>query len=661
MDAKPQDAEQLASLQEKPPVGRKRAVTARAVVISLILIPLNALWIVHTEIVRYAGHPTTTSLFFNVIFCLSALIGINALLVRYRPRWVFTQGELIVIFTLLSLGSCMVGHDMYQVLIADLTHPFWYATPENKWEAQFFKHLPRWLMLQDDAQKTVLKGYFLGGTSLYHWHFIKAWIRPVLIWTGFFMVLIYIMMCLNVILRKQWSDRERLTFPIIQLPFQMTDPNFTLFKSRTMWIGFALAGVLNLINALHANIPSIPSIPLRELNLQTYLVDRPWNAIGWTPLHFVPFVIGLGFLLPTELSFSCWFFYWFWKLQQVLTSAYGWNEGKPDFPYINDQSTGAYLGVCVFALWLARNYLKEVLKKAVGLRFQVDDRDEPMSYRAAVVGVVGGFVGVVAFGIYGGMPFEIAVLFMVIYFMLAVAITRMRAELGSPAHDLHYAGPDQMISRIGGTQNIPSKALAFFSLAWGFNRAYRTHPMPHQLEGLKMAEWGDFSPRRFMWWMLVASLWGSFCAFWALLHVYYQLGAATGKIVGPSVYFGWEPYNRLSSWITLPTRPDAWAASFTVAGFLFTMFLTVMRVTFIWWPLQPVGFAVSSSWAMHLMWLSLFIAWLSKFLILRSLGLQGYRRALPFFLGLVLGEFLVGGILNIIGLVFGLQIYRFWG
>jgi len=622
------------------------------------LIPVNALWIVHTEIVRYAGHPTTTSLFFNVVFDLAVLISVNALLLRHRPRWAFSQGELIVIFTLLSLGSCMVGHDMYQVLIADLTHPFWFETPENRWKALFFDYLPRWLMVDD---KAALKSYFLGGTSFYHLHYLKVWIRPILIWTGFFMVLIYIMMCINVILRKQWSDRERLTFPIVQLPFQMTDPRSGLFRNRTMWIGFGIAAFIDILNTLHANIPSIPSLPVRDLNLQTYLVDRPWNAIGWTPLQLCPFVIGLGFLLPTDLSFSCWFFYWWWKAQQILTAAYGWNEGRPDFPYINDQSCGAYLGVCVFALWLARNYLKEVFKKAIGMRSELDDRNEPISYRAALLGLILGFAAVVAFGIYAGMPFEVAIAFMVIYFMLSIAVTRMRAELGSPAHDLHYAGPDQMISRIGGTQNLPGSALAFFSLGWGFNRAYRSHPMPHQLEGFKLAEWSGFSTRRFFWAMILASLWGSFCAFWALLHVYYQLGAATGKIVGPSVWFGWEPYNRISSWVSLPTRPDLWATSFTAIGFLFTMFLTAMRITFIWWPFQPVGFAISSSWAMHLMWLPLFIAWLSKFLILRHLGLQGYRRALPFFLGLVLGEFLVGSVLNIVGLIFGLQIYRFWG
>ncbi|MDH7571892.1 MAG: hypothetical protein QHJ73_20115, partial [Armatimonadota bacterium] len=63
-------------------VARRRAVSFRAVLIAFLLTPLNSLWIVHSEIVQYAGHPTTVSLFFNVIFCLAVLVLLNAALAR---------------------------------------------------------------------------------------------------------------------------------------------------------------------------------------------------------------------------------------------------------------------------------------------------------------------------------------------------------------------------------------------------------------------------------------------------------------------------------------------------------------------------------------------------------------------------------------------------
>ena len=100
-------------------------------------------------------------------------------------------------------------------------------------------------------------------------------------------------------------------------------------------------------------------------------------------------------------------------------------------------------------------------------------------------------------------------------------------------------------------------------------------------------------------------------------------------------------------------RRPAWQASLVglAAGLVVAIRL---------WQL-PVGLAVSSSWAMGYMWFPLMIAWLVKYLILRGSGLRGYRSALPFFLGLIMGEFIIGSMCNIAGLLFGFELYRFWG
>jgi hypothetical protein len=636
----------------------KKAITFRAVLIAILLMPLNSWWVAYMEVITYTGHPTTMSLFFNVVFTLLFLILINYLLKRFAPRYMFTQGELMVIYTILALSSCMVGHDMYQVLIACLTHPFWFATPENKWKSLFFKYLPKWLMVSD---KNILEGYFMGWSSFYTKEHILAWLPVILIWTGFFMVLIFLMMCINVIFRKQWTERERLTFPIILLPLAMTDENFTLFKQRLMWIGFAIASLVDIINNINANFPAVPHIPIRDYDLGQYITNPPWNAIGWTPLALFPCIIGLGFLLPVDLSFSCWFFYWYWKFQRIVSVAFNLNVGRPDMPYINDQSAGAYIGVTFFVIWVARHYLKEVFKKALGMKSELDDSDEPMSYRTAIIGILIGFPLAAYLFVRAGMSWGISLIALGIFFILSIAVARMRAELGSPAHDLHFAGPDQMITRIWGVENISPKNLTVLSLYWGFNRAYRSHPMPHQIEGFKIAERLEINPRKFMWIMFLASFIGSFVAFWALLDLYYRIGAASAKVVGPATWFGWEPYNRLSSWIETPAKRDDLCSVFTGVGFAVCLFLIFMKTTFFWWPFHPVGYAVSSSWSMSWMWFPIFIGWLAKFIILKSTGLKGYRTALPFFFGLILGEFTVGSLANILGILFDWRIYHFWG
>ena len=45
-----------------------------------------------------------------------------------------------------------------------------------------------------------------------------------------------------------------------------------------------------------------------------------------------------------------------------------------------------------------------------------------------------------------------------------------------------------------------------------------------------------------------------------------------------------------------------------------------------------MGYAVSSSWSLNIIWLPLLIAWILKLLMLRYGGLKLYRDLLPLFL-----------------------------
>jgi Ca2+/Na+ antiporter len=643
----------------QPPVPGP-ALTWRSIGLSLLLMPVNAYWLVQMERIRYSAHPTTVSLFFNAVFILLVVTLLNALVGHWRPRWAMRRGELYVVYVSMSLASTLPAHDLQQILVPMLMWPYLYHD-RSGW-SRWIPDLPRDWMVSDQR---VYNGYFQGNDTLYRPEYLQAWAVPVLMWTLFLAALLLVMLCVNVLLRKQWTDRERLSYPIVQLPLEIAAVGEggrlpPLFRNRLFWIGFAAAGFVDLVNSLNLYYPSIPTIltPGRGasfLDLLQFFQSKPLNAIGWTPISWYPFLIGLGMLMPVDFLFSAWFFYLFWKAQLVVTAMMAWDQ-DPQFPYPNAQAFGAYMAFFVYTFWLSRGYLAQVVARIFGGRSDIDDRNEPLTYRQAALGIVVGLAVLVWFSVRLGMPAWLAVVFFAIYFALALAITRMRAELGTPIHDLHFTGPDWTLAQVIGTRDLGPKTLNAFTMYFWFNRAYRGHPMPHQLEGFKMAEQNGGEYRKWFWWMLLVGVLGSVVGFWAMLHLNYEYGA----LAKSSGTFGDEAYNRLTGWLANPRPPNQTVMAATAVGFAFALFLQFMRIRFPWWPFHPLGYAVTSSWQINLVWMPLFIAWVLKLVILRYSGLPGYRRSLPFFFGLMLGQFVIGSLLNIYGILMQVPTYQFY-
>lgn len=99
---------------------------------------------------------------------------------------------------------------------------------------------------------------------------------------------------------------------------------------------------------------------------------------------------------------------------------------------------------------------------------------------------------------------------------------------------------------------------------------------------------------------------------------------------------------------------------FMGVGLTFSMILMVMRTRFFWWTLHPLGYAVANSWGMAHIWFPLLISSTAKWIILKYGGIKTYQRAVMIFLGLILGEFVVGSLWNIIGILLNIPTYQFW-
>jgi hypothetical protein len=287
-----------------------------------------------------------------------------------------------------------------------------------------------------------------------------------------------------------------------------------------------------------------------------------------------------------------------------------------------------------------------------------DETHEPMRYRTALIMFCGCMAILVAQGHMLGASWYLMIIFLVIFFLYSIAIARMRAELGPPAHDLHAMGPDVIIHNLVGTRNLGTSNIAAFTMFFWFNRAYRAHFSAHDMEGFKLAQLSRITSRSITKAMVVAVIFGAISALWAILHTLYVHGYS-GHVAGDA--FSQEAWNKMAGYLNFPQRPRIAATMASCAGLAFAVFLGMMRSRFTWWLWHPVGYATSTSWSMEKLWSCIFVGWLAKTLITRYGGAQLYRQAMPFFVGMVMGEFTVGSLWTIYGNIANIQVYRFFG
>jgi len=259
-----------------------------------------------------------------------------------------------------------------------------------------------------------------------------------------------------------------------------------------------------------------------------------------------------------------------------------------------------------------------------------------------------------------GMSILMALVYFAIYLALGVMLTRIRAELGPPVHNLYLSGPDYFITRITGTQRLGPRNLTAMTMFYWINaESYRSSSMPHQMEAMKLSEGGHIKPRLLIIAIMVGAFVGGLSCFVAALHFGYDLGSDM-KFGGPAKWFARGGFNRLAWWLSYPQPTDYRGLTASLFGFIFSIVLLFMRMRFFWWPIHPIGYAIAYSWDMNLLWFPILISFIAKSIILRYGGLSLYRRTVPLFLGFILGEYMIGSIWNILGIVLGRTMYTFW-
>lgn len=571
-------------------------------------------------------------------------------------RLALSAREMLMVYCMMLVAAMVASRGVLEKLIPLLVTPDYFANPSNEWQTIFFPHIKKWMVAFDPnggVEQYSAKRFFEGvrvGEAI-PW---KEWIVPLSAWGLLVVLVIFAFLCLATILRRQWVDDEKLSFPLTQLPVGMVQEQQekSILSNKLLWGGVALPAAVFAINGLHMSFPSIPEISL-WLDVNPMLNNPPWNHMYWTRLYLSFAAVGFFFLLPSDILFAVWFFAVFARLQSVVAGAYGLESpGMPMYGsplFIAYQTIGANIVLAGYLFYVARNQLKRVARTAFGLE-QADDQNELMPYKTAFWGLLFSFALIVKWSMLAGMSPLIAILeFGVFIFIIALVMARSTAEAGMLMTETTFR-PTDLYAMFAPLRNLgPGNltTLAFFDSA--FMRDQRGLLLTGFLDGLKISDGADIRRRTFLPIFLIGIVAALALAGYLHLALPYQRGGVTmySYVYQDSSVRAFKHYESVMRGNELSM--DWQGPVFFVVGIVVTGFLAYMRSMFHWWPLHPLGYALSVSWTSSVFWFSCLIAWVIKSTVLRYGGMKLYIRLRPWFLGMVLGEFGMAVIWAIIG------------
>ena len=585
----------------------------------------------------------------GAIFLFFLLVGIvNVVASLAVPILALNRRELIVVYIMMIVASAIPTMGLSEYLLPIITASQYYATPENEWATVIQPFVQSWMVPQDAL---AIKWFYEGaprGMGI-PW---AVWIAPLAYWSVLVIALYLTMISSMVILRRQWAERERLIYPIVQVPLEMVQDSpgqsriRPFFRSPIMWAGFAIPVIVSTLNALHAYYNFIPTIQL----VTSVPVFR--NTVSLLFRMSFP-MIGFSYLINLDIAFSLWFFNLLAKFTGGALSILGIGSteklgiyGAYSEPYLAHQGQGALIVLVVFGLWLGRSHLRDVLRKAFKGDPEVDDSREIMSYRAAVFCWIGGIIVMSIFLWLSGLPPWAAVATVLMAILIFVGLTRVVVESGVATAVGPMISSSFVVSTAGSSALGPAGMVGMaFTYVWAAD--IRTFVMASCAHGLKLGEHLGRNVRPLFWLMLLAILVSVVGSVYMILHLSYEYGGINLN----GWFFGGgprAPFDYIAVKLNTPTTANIAGWVHTAIGGGIMALLMLARHHLLWWPLHPIGFTIGAVWLMDQLWLSIFLAWLIKITVMKYGGPTLYRRTRGFFLGLIMGQFFIAGLWNII-------------
>lgn len=659
--------------------------TLTTIILSLIMLTLLA--ILYTRAIYRLGAwidhellPSTAA--FIILF---PLIVVNCVFRRFIKKELVNHAQLVTLYSIVSLAAVIMGGGGFWIILGNimaLTSLTSGIDPIFRDAAEALKpvlaQMSTLIVPRGDA---VERGFMLGRSTV-PW---GQWILPIMIWTLYFTVIFLVFMCIATIFHKHWSKELHFTFPLVQPVVEMLDPATdgksaipTFWRNKLVWAGAAIPIFVGIWNNILRQflLKGIPLIPYsKELDQfgQELGGVWPWLLSSFPPfmLNWDPLLIGIGYLLNSDLSLSLWFFHIF---AQRMPRALGYFLGKQrtgcwEVGFMFDQYYAGAIAFAVATLYMSRRHLKYVWEQVI--KSDGSDAEEGMRYRTAVVGLALGLVFIFLFNTF---LLKVSMLWTVAYFGVGLAVfltfSRARTQLGLPMVRPTSVNFDKLFlfSTFGGKVFGRSAIQgAGFHNSLGYGTVGSS--MAFIFEGQEMADRTKMPKRsmnKALIFAFVASLLIAFAVGLPYVYKYgfhyvgyhWQWHSRVGFAQAATLVFGMAspeglpPYNG---------RFEAGNAVAQAIAVLFTIFLSYMHSTFAWFPLHPLGYVMGVADWPRLFWFGFFIAWAIKSLVFRYGGTALHKKVRPFFIGLITGSVIWWVTASVISIAVGVPLLtRLW-
>ncbi|MFC1896775.1 DUF6785 family protein, partial [Thermodesulfobacteriota bacterium] len=312
------------------------------------------------------------------------------------------------------------------------------------------------------------------------------------------------------------------------------------------------------------------------------------------------------------------------------------------------QMIGAYGVFFLFIVWLARFHLLDVVRYSFGSRKVDLSRAGWFNPRISFWAFCIGVMGIIAWFRYFGMPIVPAVLMIGASFMVMIVAGRVICQGGVAYFTLTAAPIDGLLALFGPKMF----AGAGIALAGVVQKVLfvdlRESLFPSLVHARKVTQ-NMGSRRMILTGIFVTLLACVAVSFVSMLALCYRYGVR-------ELQFEWATrttlavYDNINTLVQAPTRPGDWVLIFSLVGAVVMLLLVVGYHRFYWWPIHPIGYLTAYSSAMRILWFSFFVGWLCNTLCMRYGGVLLFKRLRYFFVGLIVGDFLMGGSWAMVGL-----------